>query len=331
MIFEARPGADAAVARTAATFLALIDDGWTIPLPGAGATAQRWTALAELGAADLPLARLAEGHADALAILTEMDGPQPGSGRRLGVWAADPPSARVTADRTPNGWRLHGCKAWCSGSRVLTDALVTAHADDGPRLFLIDLLAGVGERIRVDPSVWVGPGMVASDTADVYLDGVPAVPIGRPGGYVERPGFWHGGIGVAAVWVGGARGVAGALRSAAGQRPGDPHLAVALGAVDTVLYGAEGALRDAARAVDSCPADLPSARLRAYRLRALAARCADEVLATVGRSLGAAPLARDGGHAQRVADLAVYVRQHHGERDLAALGELLRTAVEGES
>jgi hypothetical protein len=49
----------------------------------------------------------------------------------------------------------------------------------------------------------------------------------------------------------------------------------------------------------------------------------DDVLATVGRALGAGPLAHDGAHAQRVADLSVYVRQHHGERDLAALGDLL--------
>src|SRR5690348_908598 len=42
-----------------------------LPLPGAGRTAQRWAALAAWGARDLSLARLAEGHVDALAILTE--------------------------------------------------------------------------------------------------------------------------------------------------------------------------------------------------------------------------------------------------------------------
>jgi hypothetical protein len=42
----------------------------------------------------------------------------------------------------------------------------------------------------------------------------------------------------------------------------------------------------------------------------------------VGRALGPAPLATDREHAQRVADLTVYLRQHHAERDLARLGEL---------
>jgi len=45
----------------------------------------------------------------------------------------------------------------------------------------------------------------------------------------------------------------------------------------------------------------------------------------VGRALGAGPLCADAVHAARVADLTVYLRQSHAERDLAALG----TAVAG--
>jgi hypothetical protein len=40
----------------------------------------------------------------------------------------------------------------------------------------------------------------------------------------------------------------------------------------------------------------------------------------VGRALGAGPLAHDEAHGRRVADLTVYLRQHHAERDLAQLG-----------
>lgn len=318
------PGADEPAAGAAAAFVALVDSGWTLPLPGAGATARRWTALADLGAAGLPVARLAEGHADAHAVLTELGGPVPGPGRRLGVWAAEPPDARVSARRAGGGWRLAGRKAWCSGARTVTDALVTAHADDGPRLFLADLTAG---GVRADPTVWAGPGMVASDTGDVHFDDVPAVAVGQPGAYVDRPGFWHGGIGVAAVWAGGARGVAARLRAVVASRGADPLLAAALGTVDVALHAAGAVLRDAAREVDADAGDRAAARLLALRVRALVARSVDDVVATVGRALGAGPLAHDGEHAQRVADLAVYVRQHHGERDLAALGELLATGT----
>lgn len=315
-------GSDEAAGRAADAFAALVGRGWALPLPGAGATEERWSGLGALGAMDLPVARLAEGHADARAILAELGGPDPGDGRRLGVWAAEPPTARLGARRAGGGWRLDGRKAWCSGARTLTDALVTAEAGDGRRLFLADLTGG---GLRTDPTVWAGPGMVASDTADVYFDDVPAVPVGGPGAYVDRPGFWHGGIGVAAVWAGGARAVAARLLSTVAVRDPDPLLAAGLGAADVSVHSADAALRDAAREVDAAPADLPAARLRALRVRALVARSVDDVLATVGRALGAGPLAHDPEHAQRVADLSVYVRQHHGERDLAGLGELLRS------
>ena len=47
---------------------------------------------------------------------------------------------------------------------------------------------------------------------------------------------------------------------------------------------------------------------------------ATEVLERTGRALGAAPLALDPEHGKRVADLTVYLRQSHAERDLAELG-----------
>jgi alkylation response protein AidB-like acyl-CoA dehydrogenase len=311
-----------AVRRASAAFRELLSTGWSLPLPGSGATLQRWRALASLGARDLPLARLAEGHADALAVLAEVGGPEPAAGARLGVWAAEPPQGRVTATRTAAGWRVSGRKQWCSGAGVLTAALVTATAEDGRRLFLLDLdQAGV----QVDSSPWANAGMAGSDTADVHLTDVPVVPVGAPRAYLDRPGFWHGGIGVAAVWAGGARGVADALLHTAVERGPDPLRDAAVGAVDVLLAGLDAALRTAAAEVDADPRDTAgTAQLRAQQVRALAARVGDEVLGVVGRTLGAAPLAHDAEHAARVADLTVYLRQHHGERDLAAHGALVR-------
>ena len=46
----------------------------------------------------------------------------------------------------------------------------------------------------------------------------------------------------------------------------------------------------------------------------------------VGRALGAGPLGHDEAHSRRVADLTVYLRQHHAERDLAQLGELVASS-----
>ena len=58
----------------------------------------------------------------------------------------------------------------------------------------------------------------------------------------------------------------------------------------------------------------------AKRVRACVASAAEEVIQRSGHALGPAPLALDAAHAKRVADLQLYVRQHHAERDDASLG-----------
>ena len=57
-------------AATAAAFAYAVRSGrLDLPLPGSGWTRERWAALAALAEEDLSLARLAEGHSDAVAIL----------------------------------------------------------------------------------------------------------------------------------------------------------------------------------------------------------------------------------------------------------------------
>jgi alkylation response protein AidB-like acyl-CoA dehydrogenase len=304
--------------RTALAFVSAVESGaLDIPLPGSGFTQERWAAFADLASEDLSLARLGEGHADAAAILAELHGPSPAPGSRWGVWAANPPGPNVTAHRRGDTWVLHGTKQYCSGARVCTHALVTAAADDGPRLFAAEV-ADMSPR----EDSWPATGMAGSDTLDVEFPGVAALPVGPPGGYTERPGFSHGGVGVAACWYGGARAVARALLDAATKRDIGPHGLAHLGAVDLELRTAGTALERSAEEIDADPADLQrEGPLRALRVRALIEAVATDVLRRTGRALGAGPLGHDKAHSRAVADLTVYLRQHHAERDLARLGE----------
>ena len=305
---------------TAAAFAAAVEAGrLDLPLPGGGRTRERWARLAGLAAEELSLARLGEGHADAVAILAELGGPPPGPGRRWGVWAAQPPGPGLTATRAARGWRLTGLKQYCSGARACTHGLVTAAAPDGIRLFAVT----TGDLTPV-PGSWPATGMAGSDTLNVDFDDVPAEPVGPPGGYTGRPGFAHGGAGVAACWYGGARAVAGTLLSAARRRDVGPHSLAHLGAVDIALTSARAALDQAADEIDADPSDMGGAgAARALRVRAQVEAAAAEVMNRVGRALGAGPLCHDEEHGRRVADLTVYLRQHHAERDLAQLGTLV--------
>lgn len=283
-----------------------------------------WTtfaALATLGSVDLTTARVVEPHWDAVAIL-EQAGVAVPDGATWGVWAASPPGPGVVA--TPDGgggWRLAGTKQWCSLADRVSHALVTADVEGGGSgLFAVELRDG---GVSVDTGPWVARGLREVTTSSVSFVDVPATAVGGPGWYLERPGFSWGGIGVAAVWFGGAAALAGSLWAAAGRREPDQVALVHLGACDVALHGALLVLREAARAVDEGRAEGEPGRVLAARVRAHVARCAEEVLTTVGHALGPGPLAHDPVHTARVADLTLYLRQHHAERDLAALGRLV--------
>jgi alkylation response protein AidB-like acyl-CoA dehydrogenase len=317
-------GDPAAWQRAAHAFAAAVASGrLDLPVPGSGATRRRWAAFADLATEDLSLARLAEGHADAVAILAELSGTQPEAGSRWGVWAASPPGANVTASRKGGTWILRGTKQYCSGARICTHALVTAAADDGPRLFAVPV-AG----LEPVPGSWPATGMAGSDTLDVSFPAVPAEPVGPPRGYTDRPGFSHGGVGVAACWYGGARAIGRTLLTAAAKRDIGPHALAHLGAVDIALRVARATLDQAADEIDADPRDQRGeGAARALRVRSLTEAVATDVLARTGRALGAGPLSHDKAHSRAVADLTVYLRQHHGERDLARLGDLVASSA----
>jgi alkylation response protein AidB-like acyl-CoA dehydrogenase len=287
-----------------------------LPRPGHGRTLERLRALTALGRADLVAARLGEGHADAVAIRAELgDGTETPPGERWGVWAAAPSSVRAVEG--PDGWRLTGDRPWCSGAVWCTDALVTAAAPDGIRLFAV---TNAGPHAVPLEDTWPAVGMAGSDSRTIRFTDAPGRPLGGPGSYVERPGFWHGGIGVAAVWFGGALGVADKLR-AAFSKDCSAHAYAHLGAVDVALGAADCVLSGAAAVIDADPA-ADQHRL-ALRVRSTVEMAATSVIDRVGRALGAGPLCQDGVHAQRVADLTVYLRQSHAEEDLEQLGRLL--------
>lgn len=293
-----------------------------LPLPAAGHTVDRWRRLAGLAEADLCAGRLAEAHVDAVAILHELGGKPVDYDQLWGVWAAESPEIVLTATPTAGGgFILNGTKQWCSGAGMCTHALVTAQlADDRRGLFAVEV---AGPSVRGLKTEWSTSGMARCDTRSVQFNRAPAVIVGGPGEYLSRPGFWYGSIGVAACWLGGARAVAGPLYERAAIGRVDAHGLAHLGVIDAALAAAEAILAEAARIIDSDPFDRSgTAELVARRSRATVEYAAGQAITRTGRALGPGPLCNDARHAEFVADLTVYLRQSHAERDLADLGQL---------
>jgi alkylation response protein AidB-like acyl-CoA dehydrogenase len=302
--------------------------GEELPVPGRGSTSRLWSALATLGSVDLTVARVVEPHLDALAILDQAGIGSPVAAT-WGVYAAEGPGEPLRAEAVPDEeavepggatYLLRGRKHWCSLAGVVDRALVSAWVDDERRLFDVDL---AHPRARAVPGTWVARGLSSLDSGPLDLDEVPARPVGEPGWYLQRPGFAWGGIGVAAVWWGGAVGVARRVRHACTTRAPDQLALAHLGAVDAALHAGRGALVDAAGRIDAGLLDGGDGWQAALRARQVVAETAETVLRHAAHALGPGPLATEEEHAARVADLELYLRQWHAERDQAALGALV--------
>lgn len=291
-----------------------------VPDPGAGQTQLRWELMATVAAQDLTVARAIEPHLDAIAILHE-HGDEIPTGSSWGVYAAEGPAPRLEAVHDGERWTLSGRKPWCSLAGVVSHALVTAWVEPTRRsLFEVDLGS---DGVRVEDGTWAPRGLTAIQSTALLMSAVPTREVGGPGWYLDRPGFAWGGIGVAAVWYGGAVGVARRLAAAALSREPDQVGLMHLGVVDAALTAARAVLREAAGLVDSGEVTGEAAALLAARVRHVVSTTAETVLTEVGHGLGPGPLSQEPDHAARVADLTLYLRQHHAARDAAASGRLV--------
>ena len=290
-----------------------------VPLPGE-ATRHRFAELADVAARDLALGRLVEGHLDVLAILSEADTEPVDVRATYGVWAARSPQHVTEALLAADRWHLWGEKAFCSGSTRLDRALVTAETPDGYRLFDISVAESV---IEARSGSWPAVGMADSISETVVFRSPPLAgrfAIGPPGFYLERPGFWFGAIGVAACWLGGARGLVERVGEALAPSATEAQL-VELGHAIAHVDAMTGLLEWAADAIDADPSDSSStARNRAMVTRHAVHHSVQLVLGHVAAAGGSGPLCHDVQQARRAADLYVYLSQHHGPQDAALLG-----------
>lgn len=307
-----------------------VDVGRTAPVAGGGQTRALWDLLAATALRDIAAARVLEPHLDSLGILQQAGtdltahadpwrvttiGVDENSS--WGVFAAEGSGMRVDAHETPGGWTLTGTKPWCSLAAHLSHALVTAFVGDQRRLFAVALKAPT---VHPHDGPWVARGLPDIVSAPVDFDEAPAVPIGEVGWYLTRPGFAWGAMSVAACWWGGALGLRDALRTAASSERADQVALVHLGRTDAALWAARAVLREAAHLVDGPAQTNP--KLLAERVRAAVVHAAITALAEADAALGPGPLVSDEAYARRVADLHLYLRQHHGLRDAARLARL---------
>ena len=299
----------------------LDDDGTIDPVR----TARR---LQRVGAANLPVGRLWEGHMNGLYLARVHGDPDAGArvqalvdgGAILGVWGAD---GAIPVRPASDSDRLEGHKIFASGLGTVTHAVVTVSSGPDVRLGVID----VGDPARANPETWQMLGMRATASGRYNCDGVllrDVIWLGGPGCYVTEPHFVGGVWRIAALQVGAAVGLLEAAAATLRQR--DRLSAPAqMARLSAVAIRALAAAALVLRAADAAAPGAPDAATREPVLSA-AARLATEEAAldairAVEQSLGLGHFEEGSVTMRKARDLSTYLRQAARDAFQTRVGE----------
>lgn len=290
-------------------------------------------ALRTVAAGDLGLARVLDGHRNALERLLAHR-PQdvaPGE-RRLaaeglvphGVWGADPrpddgPGSPAALD--PGGTTVSGVKVFCSGAGLVERALVLVRPEDdagtdrmaAPTAPASCVLLDVSDpgRAAVDRDWFAGDALRTSASHRVVLDRAPVLAVleGLPGrsALLEEPWFSGDALRTAVTWAGALDAVLDGTVAAVRERDVADAEAALLGRADAARASVDRWLEHATAVRDRDPSAAPRTILRA-RLE-ITERCR-EASRACAELTGSHPIAVGGAAARARADLDLLLLQH---------------------
>lgn len=274
-------------------------------------------ALRRIGAADLSIARLFEGHVNAVQLVCRYGtrgqvgdlADQVRTGGLSGVWGAED-AAGLAADRRPDGWALRGRKVLASGAGLLTCPLVPIRTEAGQVLMLVPL---DGDE-RADASGWTAQGMRSSATGAVDFSGLvvdDASVVGTPGDFMRQPAFSGGAWRFCAVHLGAAERLLDLFRHhlTSRGRGDDPYQLERIARAAAATGSAAFWVRDAARRVADETREPQAVVAFANMTRVVTERACLDVLEAVHRGVGLGGFIRPNPIERVSRDLSTYLRQ----------------------
>ncbi len=274
--------------------------------------------LRAFGRANLSMARLYEGHVNAIKLVwlygngaqqTELF-EKVRRGTLMGVWGADARNPVTIGNM--NGAetaRLSGGKRFASGLGLVSIAIVTARVDEGCQLLALP----VDDAARMDHSPWRTTGMRATRSGNFDFEGMiaeEAALLGKPNDYQREPHFEGGVWRYAAAHVGGMEALAQTVREAIHERgqQDEPRQLERLARLVMLCEAGRRFVESAASAVEAYDAD-EDAVAAVLLAREFIESAAVEAIQIADRSLGTAAFF-DGHPAERIRrDLSFFLRQ----------------------
>lgn len=286
-------------------------------LIGALRVADLCSVLRLLGAGDLSVARVFEGHVNAVALVCRFGredqvgvlAEQVATGSLSGVWGAEDAQG-LQATSVNGGWRLEGRKILASGAGLIRCPVVTASSPDGQILCLLDF----NQDQRVDLSRWTAQGMRSSATGTVDLSGI-VVPasriIGTPGDFMRQPHFSGGAWRFCAVHLGAMERLVDLFQDhlIARHRDSDPYqlqrVAHCIAATASARFWIERSARLLAAEDETSESIVAHTNLT----RMVTERAALDVMEAIQRGVGLGAFIRPNPIERVSRDLSTYLRQ----------------------
>lgn len=290
-----------------------------------GGRQDEYDRLRAAGAADLPWARLLEGHVNALQLIGRLGTARQreraendvADGSLFGVWNTEPRDGVRAVSLDAHGAIIGGRKTFASGAGRVARALITVALPSGSAQLVVVEMDRV--TTKIDTSFWRPYGMEDSDSFAVSFDGV-RVPneafIGEPGDYSRDPWFAGGASRFVAVQTGAIERLVedfgGFLRRR--ELDEDPIALTRFGECVVAVRSAllwTAACTEAWIRYDATPAKrIEEALLTTVdAARSAVERHALDVAERVERGVGARGLLEPEPFARRLRDLRMYLRQ----------------------
>lgn len=307
-----------------------------------------WMITKELAKADLSLARCWEGHTNSLVLVDALGTEQQRerwfdgvvrAGEKWVAWSGEPQARKpgeaqrfgTTVTRTPEGWTVHGSKAFATSATGADWAILLVSlagpggarhtdAEDSVLMLACDLKH---PSISVDTSWWDPIGMRATASHVVRFDHTPipdSCQLGEPGDYL-RQGWQTAFIPHYAASFLGAAEAAYDYALEYVQRQGksaDPYVQQRIGQMTVNLDTAQLWLAHVARLWDQGRRD--EARMAGSRARHTIEHLALSTVDNCVRACGARSLVRPGPVERILRDLTFYVRHDNDDHILATIG-----------
>lgn len=168
--------------------------------------------LFELGRGNLSVARIYEGHINALLLINKFGNAiqkeryfeDAANGKLFGVW-----NTEMTKDGLLlNNLKLNGAKTFCSGALNIQRPIVTAKTKDGLKMIVLDIEKY--PQLEEDWSLWNPIGMRSSVSCRLDFTGISVQEyqfLGEKDDYYKNPYFSWGAVRFSAIQLGGAQAI----------------------------------------------------------------------------------------------------------------------------